>query len=368
MGDGVLAYFGYPKAHEGEAGRAVRAGLALAEEITKLRFPGTTTSLKVRVGIATGLTVVGDLIGVGSAEEQSVAGETPNLAARLQGLAPPGGVVIANATRRLIGNEFELEDLDARTLKDYPEQVRAWRVICERRTDSRFEARTSGQTPLIGREQEIALLLDRWQQVREGEGQVVLLSGEPGIGKSRITRVFYDRIEGEPYIRLRHQCSPYHSNSTLHPTIEHLERAARFERDDTPTDKLQKLEALLAKATGNVMEATALVAALLSIPTEDRYPPLSLNPKAEGAHDRHSHRAGHRTRKKPTVTEFVRGHTLGRPYYFGVDGRTYRQNCRGARAVAIDVSAQLCATLEWSTTRYADLAELLGKTPKRGHG
>jgi len=281
MGDGVLAYFGYPQAHEDEAGRAVRTGLALAEEIARLRAPGTASTLKVRVGIATGLTVVGDLIGAGSAEEQSVAGETPNLAARLQGLAPPGGVIIANATRRLIGDEFELEDLGPQTLKDYPEQVATWRVIGERRTDSRFEARTSGQTPLIGREQEIALLLDRWQQVRDGEGQVVLLSGEPGIGKSRITRAFQDRIEREPYIRLRHQCSPYHASSTLHPTIEHLERAARFERDDSPADKLRKLEILLAQATDNVSEATALIASLLSIPTEGNYPQLSLSPQRQ---------------------------------------------------------------------------------------
>jgi class 3 adenylate cyclase len=247
MGDGVLAYFGYPQAHEDEAGRAVRTGLALAEEIARLRAPGTASALRVRVGIATGLTVVGDLIGVGSAKEQSVAGETPNLAARLQGLAPPGGVIIANATKRLIGDEFELEDLGPQTLKDYPEQVATWRVAGERRTDSRFDARMSGQTPLIAREQEIALLLDRWQQVREGEGQVVLLSGEPGIGKSRITRAFQDRIERELYIRLRHQCSPYHASSTLHPTIEHLERAARFVRDDTPADKLKKLEMLLPR-------------------------------------------------------------------------------------------------------------------------
>src|SRR5215813_7281990 len=194
LGDGVLAYFGYPQAHEEDAEQAVRAGLALIQAIPNLDV-GQSTSLQVRVGIATGLVVVGDLLGEGAAQEAAVIGETPNLAARLQGLAEPGGVIIAQGTRTLLGGLFDLADLGTHGLKGYSEPVRAWRVVQKGAAESRFEALHGRRlTPLVGREQELALLLERWRRAKEGEGQVVLVSGEAGIGKSRIIEIFRERV------------------------------------------------------------------------------------------------------------------------------------------------------------------------------
>jgi class 3 adenylate cyclase len=187
LGDGVLAYFGYPRAHEHDAERAVRAGLALVEEVPKLDT-AAAAPLQVRVGIATGLVVVGDLIGAGAAQEQAVVGETPNLAARLQVIAEPNTVVIADSTRRLLGNLFELKDLGSRDLKGIAGPARAWAALRASSAVGRFEAlHASGLTALVGREEELELLLRRWSKARSGEGQVVLLSGEAGIGKSRVT-------------------------------------------------------------------------------------------------------------------------------------------------------------------------------------
>ena len=280
MGDGVLAYFGWPSAHEDEAERSVRAGLAAVQAVGRLTTPAGEP-LAARVGIGTGLVVVGGLAGEGSAREQAVAGEAPNLAARLQAVAQPGAVVIAASTQRLIGAGFEVEDLGPQTLKGFDGIVRAWRVLGERAVGSRFEAHAAGLTPLVGREHEVALVLDRWQQVRDGEGQVVLLSGEPGIGKSRIARVLDEHLAGEPHARLCHQCSPYYVDTALHPTIEQLERAAGFRRDDAPDAKLDKLEALLARGMDGAGEAVPLIAALLSIATEGRYPPLTATPQRQ---------------------------------------------------------------------------------------
>jgi class 3 adenylate cyclase len=281
MGDGVLAYFGWPKAHEDDAERAVRAGLDLAREVGRQ----TTTDgvpLAARIGIATGLVMVGDLVGEGAAQEQRVVGETPNLAARLQGLAAPGTVVIAAGTRHLLGGLFEYADLGAQDLKGFAEPVRAWRVVVESRTESRFEALHGQQLmALIGREHEIGLLADRWERAKEGEGQVVLLSGEPGIGKSRIVRALRERIAGEPHTPLSHYCSPYHTNSALYPVISLLERAAGFSRDDRAAARLKKLEALLARGTEALGEAIPLVAALLGIETGERYPAPALSPQRQ---------------------------------------------------------------------------------------
>jgi class 3 adenylate cyclase len=249
MGDGVLAYFGYPQAHEHDAERAVQAGLALVEAVPKLAT-AAGSPLQVRVGIATGLVVVGDLIGAGAAQEQAVVGETPNLAARLQALAEPGAVVIASSTRRLIGGLFEYRDLGTVALKGFAENVPAWQVLGAGATESRFEAyHPANLTPLVGREEEIELLMRRWQQAKNGDGSVVLIAGEPGIGKSRVAETIRERLSNEPHTRLRYFCSPHHQHSALYPSIAQLERAAGFRRDDADEQRLDKLEAVLAQGT-----------------------------------------------------------------------------------------------------------------------
>jgi class 3 adenylate cyclase/tetratricopeptide (TPR) repeat protein len=278
MGDGVLACFGYPRADEHDAERAVRAGLALAEAVPKLAT-AAGAPLQVRVGIATGLVVVGDLIGAGAAQVEAVVGETPNLAARLQALAEPGAVVISSSTRRLTGGLFDYRDLGAVALKGFAENVPAWQVLGASSAESRFEALRASTTPLVGRGEEIELLLRRWERAKAGEGSVVLISGEPGIGKSRIAETLLERLSGEPHTRLRHFCSPHHQDSALHPIITQLERAAGFRRDDTDAQRLAKLEALLALATDALGEPVPLLADLLSIPTGDRYPALNLAPQ-----------------------------------------------------------------------------------------
>lgn len=278
MGDGVLAYFGYPRAHEDEAERAVRAGLAAVAAVRSLGSAHGET-LAARVGIATGAVVVGELIGEGAAREETVVGDTPNLAARLQTLAEPGTVVISARTRELIGGLFELAELGLQILKGFPVPVRAWRVIGEGAAESRFEAlHGAGLTPLVGRENEIGLLLEHWERAKEGEGQVVLLAGEPGIGKSRLVRALRERLENEPHTALSHYCSPHHQTSPLHPVIGLLKRAAGFAADDPAATRLDKLEALLALSTDDVSAVAPLLAALLSLETDARYPPLDMSP------------------------------------------------------------------------------------------
>jgi len=278
MGDGVLAYFGYPQAHEDDAERAVRAGLAIIDGVGQLRSP--EDRLRVRVGIATGLVVVGDLVDQGDVRERAVVGETPNLAARLQALAGPDAVVIAASTHRLLGALFEYVDLGVVEAKGFVKPVQAWQVLGESGVESRFEALHSSTmwTPLVGREEQTELMLGRWRQAKEGNGRVVLLSGEPGIGKSRLAAAIKERLQAEPHNRLSYFCSPHHQDSALHPVIVQLERAAGFEREDTPEKKLSKLEALLGPKTLPEEDA-ALLAELLSIPTVGRYPPLNLTPQ-----------------------------------------------------------------------------------------
>ena len=276
MGDGVLIYFGYPQAHEDDAERAVRAGLELVAAVGDLK---THATLQTRVGIATGLVVVGDLIGSGASQEQAIVGETPNLAARLQGTAEPNSVVIAESTRKLLGNLFELEDLGAKDLKGISEPVRAWAALRAGSAEGRFEAfHASGLTELVGREEELDLLLRRWSKAKIGEGQVVLLSGEPGIGKSRLTAALLQRLADEPHTRLRYFCSPQHTDSTLYPIISQMERAAGFAHSDTAQTKLDKLDAVLAQSYTPPQDR-ALFAELLSLPNDGRYPKIDLAPQ-----------------------------------------------------------------------------------------
>jgi class 3 adenylate cyclase/predicted ATPase len=277
MGDGALVYFGYPRAHEDDAERAVRAGLGAIDAVRRLDVK--SVKLQARVGIATGLVVVGDLIGEGSAQQQSVVGETPNLAARLQTLAEPDAVVIAAGTRRLVGELFEYRDLGAVEVKGIAAPVPAWQVLRPSVVASRFEAlRGSALSPLIGRDEEIDLLLRRWSRAKAGDGQVVLVSGEAGIGKSRITAALAERLRAELHLRLRYFCSPYHQDSALYPFIDQLGRAAGFTPDDTPASKLDKLEALLARAEPPV-EDVAFLADLLSLLALERHPVPNLSPQ-----------------------------------------------------------------------------------------
>jgi class 3 adenylate cyclase len=278
MGDGVLAYFGYPLAHEHDAERAVRAGLAIVEAAPKLET-AAGEPLHVRVGIATGIVVVGDLLGSGEAQERGVVGNTPNLAARLQGIAAPDSVVIADGTRKLLGNLFELRDLGSQDLRGVTEPTRAYEAVRESAQESRFEALHAGElTALVGREEELKVLFHHWATTRSGEGQVALISGEGGIGKSRLTAALLERLTDEPHVRLRYFCSPQHTDSALHPIINQLERAARLVREDDAKTKLDKLEAQLALGAA-AREDAALLAEMLSLPNDGRYPPLVLAPQ-----------------------------------------------------------------------------------------
>ena len=279
VGDGVLAYFGYPQALEHDAERAVRAGLSLVEAVPKLKT-AAGVALQVRVGIATGLVVVGDLIGAGMIRGHEVVGETPNLAARLQALAEPGTVVISSSTRGLTGGLFDYRDLGAAALKGFADTVPAWQVLGASAAESRFKALRASTTPLVNRTEEIDLLLRRWERAKAGEGSVVLISGDPGIGKSRIAETIIERLSGEPHTRLREFCSPHHQDVALYPSLTQLERAAGFRREDTDDQRLTKLEAVLAIAADDLGEAVPLLASLLSIPTGDRYPALDMSPQS----------------------------------------------------------------------------------------
>ena len=282
-GDAVLAYFGWPKAQEDAAERAVRAGLGLIEAIGRLQAGGAR--LAARIGIATGQVLVGDLLSdlLGNRRfKDAVVGEAPNLAVRLQAMAAAGSVVIGSSTRRLLGDLFELVDLGVHLVRDFAAPVHAWRVVGESRVESRFEAlRGTRLTPLVGREYELAKLVERWTWAQAGDGQVVLIVGEPGIGKSRLIQALRERIAGQAYLSLSHHCSPFHVDSALHPVIERLERAAGLRREDPAEAQLAKLEALLGRSADDSDPAVPLIAALLSLPTAERYPALNLTPQAQ---------------------------------------------------------------------------------------
>ena len=269
LGDGIVAFFGYPLAHEGEAERAIHAGLEIVETLSKLDVPDAG-HLAVRIGIATGLVVV-------SSAEKGAVGETMNLASRLQGIAQPGSIIVSERVHRLASGAFDYEDLGEHALKGIARPTHAYRILGVSEAASRFEAATgAGLTPLVGREQEIGLLLERWALAQDGEGQVVLLSGEPGIGKSRILSALRERLEGQGAQTLRFQCSPYYINSAFYPSIDNFERALKFGRDEQLESKLDKLEALIVTYYGRPLADVRFIASILSIPCETRYGAISM--------------------------------------------------------------------------------------------
>jgi predicted ATPase/class 3 adenylate cyclase len=286
MGDGVLVYFGFPRAHEDDPQRAARAGLEVVRSVAALSAgsgPSLGTRLQVRVGIATGLVVVGDIVGEGAASESAVIGETPNLAARLQGVAQPDQVVVSSATRALLGEHFHVEDLGEQSLKGLAEPARAWRVIAEASLEQRAEA--GGQPrdiPLVGRQEELGLLLRAWESSKKGYGQAVLVSGEPGIGKSRLVDALRGRVEGEDFLWIAIRCSAYHGQTALYPVIRQLERALRLGPADDNDAKLEKLERAVSELKLPLAETVPLLASLLSLELPDRrYPPLSYPPQQQ---------------------------------------------------------------------------------------
>jgi class 3 adenylate cyclase/predicted ATPase len=281
LGDGVLLYFGYPQAREDDAEQAVRCALASILAVRSLK-PKAAAQLHLRIGIATGLVVVGDLVAAGATQEHKIVGETPNLAARLQALAAPDTVVIADNTKRLVGGLFDYDDLGAVELKGFATPVRAWRVRAESAVESRYDALHAGAGTLVGREEEFELMLRRWAQVKTGAGRVALLSGEPGIGKSGLIRALGEKLAGEDHARVNFYCSPNHQDSALHPVIAQLERVAGFERDDDGRARRDKLAAWLSRTQEDIGERLALFAELLSLPSVDGAP-LELTPQQRKA-------------------------------------------------------------------------------------
>ncbi|UPJ68134.1 AAA family ATPase [Bradyrhizobium sp. 191] len=286
VGDGILVYFGYPTAHEDDAERAVRAGLEIVRVLSTAHAVEQRGALShspaVRIGIATGLVVVGDLVGQGTEERDSAVGETVNLAARLQALAPPNGVVISASTQSLLKGKFDYRNLGVHVLKGIPEKAQAWHVVRASRVETRFAAaRGSRLTPLVNREEEIALLMGRWQQAKDGDGQVVVKFGEPGIGKSRIIQEIFERISGDRHGQVSLQCSPYYTSTAFHPFVDQLKFSLGLDREESSALSLASLETAIAAAHGDIEQVTPLLAALLSIPTGDRYPPLELSPRQQ---------------------------------------------------------------------------------------
>ncbi len=284
MGDGVLAYFGYPRAHEDDAQRAVRAGLDLVAAVDSLR-PYRDLTIRCRIGIATGEVVVGDLLGGRGSDKGAVVGETPNLAARLQSCAGSGCLVISEGTKHLLAGRFDYADLGEHKLKGFANPVNIWRVVSEKSLESHEAQRAAGLAPMVGRKDEVALLGQTWEHVRTGQGRVVLISGEPGIGKSRMISGLLDWVSQQSHIHIRYYCSPYHTQSGMHTIVDQLERAAGYARDDPPDVKLDKLEQMLAKGSDSPLDAAAVIAPLLAIPSEGRYPPSSaeLTPEQQKA-------------------------------------------------------------------------------------
>jgi len=278
LGDGLLVYFGYPQAHEDDAQRAVRAGLGIVDALSAL--PTSSGPLSVRVGIHTGVVVVGD-VGSGSTQEQLALGDTPNVAARLQGLAPSGAVLLSDRTRGLAGGNFEYEDLGPHSLKGIANPIHAWRAVAPGTAQSRFEATHHGPLPaMVGRDSEFATLMRAWQPAKSGNGQAVMLCGEAGIGKSRILRALRDRLTEEGIAPWQYQCSPYFANTALYPVVDNLDRMLKLDRDDAAEARLDRLENMLSQY-GRPVRDVNLIARLLSLPAEARYGALGLSPQKQ---------------------------------------------------------------------------------------
>ncbi len=277
LGDGVLAFFGWPYAHEDDAPRAVHAALEIVSVVTKI---SESVTLACRVGVCSGPVVVGEIRNSTASWSMDAVGETPNIAARLQTLAEPDTVLISESTRRLVSATFDLQSLGPQALKGITEPVRAYRVLAAKSAGSRFEAAHAGTlTPLVGRSSELRLLLDRWEKVKEGDGQVILLSGIPGVGKSRLLHELKSHVEEEPHILLHHQCSPYHNQSAFHPVIEQIEQAAHLIAREADADKITKLQAYLPRSTNSSIEPLLLIANLISISTENQQHLSELTPQ-----------------------------------------------------------------------------------------
>ena len=368
IGDGILAYFGYPRAHEDDAQRAVRAGLGMVEAIAALNdaVPQTGIKLAIRVGINTGLVVVGD-IGTGEGrDEMAVVGETPNVAARLQDLAEPGSVVVGASTYRLIEGLFLCDDLGPLAIRGVRAPVTVYRVR-EPTGVSRFEATaTRGLTPLVGREDEVRLLLSRWRHAKEGEGQVVLLSGEPGIGKSRIIQSLREQLQDEPRVNLHYYCSPFYSSSALYPVLDQLERAADFRRQDPPAVKLEKLEALLGPGEPATGRSGGPAGAAPGDP--DRGPLSAPRPHAATAPRqglRHLPRSADRPRQPRSGPDDLRGRALDRPDLDRAVPADRRPCPAPAGPARDDLPARLRAAVERLPAHHARSPSVASVTARR---
>ncbi len=281
FGDGMLVYFGYPRAHEDETRRAIHAGLEILEVLDGLNSAEATQDLilAARIGIATGPVVVGDIIGDGASQESAVIGETPNVAARLQALAEPNQIVVSPTTKNLAAGEFNYRNLGEQSLKGVEQPVVAWCVTGERDHGNRFDASREQQiAPLVGRDEEQDILVRRWQRAANGMGQIVLVSGEAGIGKSRLSRGLRERLRAQQHVELNYQCSPFHVSSALYPVISQLERAADFAPDDDLESRLDKLEQLLSQSSDEISASARLLAELLSLPGKHRYGEIDVSP------------------------------------------------------------------------------------------